>query len=606
MLRNVCLPKIICAAVILVSAAGGTAKGEISGKKFVIYAVKAISNKGILPDSNSIPGQITDTLSVVAASGEYEPASFVLRAEEDVEGITVEVDDLKSDRGEIIPSCNIDIRVVKCWYQDRGRNYQEETPAKTYNPLPLAHKKALVPELLLHDDYLIRVDTKERHNYLRTFENGQVKYLIISSEKEGEGVSGASAVPVNDSSHLLPVDIKKDSNKQFWITVKVPEQARAGAYCSKIKFKTKKGTAGSLNLKLRVLPFKLSKAYYISSIYYYRPDKRFHKSKVTEQFRKEMENLYAHGVTDVMCPSSGLLKEFLELRKKAGIDSKILFYRGVNPRNPTAPEALAKIRSDVKEVIEIVKPYGIEEVYFYGIDEALCIRKALGHKSAKDAIERFTSQRPAWEAVHEAGGKIFVAGVKANYYKDERKIGNFGFMGDIQDLMVAYGYPDKEEAARWHGRGGKIVCYANPEGGIEQAETYRRNFGLLLWQNDYDGAMTYIYHWQWGDFYRKAYKQHNMVYATVDGVIDTIQWEGYREGVDDIRYLTTLLDAIKKAEQCEDEKIQRVVSEAKDYLRKLKDNDINKTRKDLAAIRSEMIEYILALGDIEQEEKRVK
>ena len=32
---------------------------------------------------------------------------------------------------------------------------------------------------------------------------------------------------------------------------------------------------------------------------------------------------------------------------------------------------------------------------------------------------------------------------------------------------------------------------------------------------------------------------------TVDGVIDTIAWEGYREGVDDVRYVTTLQKAIE-------------------------------------------------------------
>jgi len=106
--------------------------------------------------------------------------------------------------------------------------------------------------------------------------------------------------------------------------------------------------------------------------------------------------------------------------------------------------------------------------------------------------------------------------------------------------------------------------------------------------------MTYIYHWNWGDFYRPTYKQHNMVYPTIDGVIDTVQWEGYREGVDDVRYLNTLLEAIKKAKSTEGK--QATVLEAKQYLKKLKDNDINETKADLDAIRSKMIDYILRLS----------
>ena len=69
----------------------------------------------------------------------------------------------------------------------------------------------------------------------------------------------------------------------------------------------------------------------------------------------------------------------------------------------------------------------------------------------------------------------------------------------------------------------------------------------------------------------------------------------YREGVDDIRYLTTLLDTIEEAEKSKDPKTKSAVSKAKNYLKRLKDNDINKAKSDLGTIRSEMIHYILKL-----------
>ena len=37
------------------------------------------------------------------------------------------------------------------------------------------------------------------------------------------------------------------------------------------------------------------------------------------------------------------------------------------------------------------------------------------------------------------------------------------------------------------------------------------------------------------------------VYGMADGVIDTLQWEGFREGVDDIRYATLLHGLAVKA-----------------------------------------------------------
>ncbi len=565
-----------------------------------IYTVRAITNKRILPDSATIPGEISDTLSVVATPGEYEPASFVLRAKEDIQGLTLEVADLKADGGHTISSSNIDIKVVKVWYQDEGFRLQEQTPARAYNPIaltyhnkPSRYKKVLVPELLLNDDSLIKVDTEEKQNYLRVSDKGKPKHLLISGDKKGEGVAGLLAVPVADSPSLLPVDIRQKTNKQFWVTVRVPDSAPAGIYTARVEFKTEGHSLGTLKLQLRVLPFKLAEAYDISSMYYwYGPSSKVYGDRVAEQFGKEMENMYAHGVVNPTLPAGPLskLEEYLKIRKAAGMNGKALFYM-MSIGNPTAADKLQSLKDRVKEVVEIAKACEIEEVYLYGRDEALGRGK-----------QDLTSQRPAWEAVHEAGGKVFVSGVRAGHYRDERSPGNFGFMGDIQDLMVCNGYPHREEAARWHAKGHKIVCYANPQCGVEQPDTYRRNYGLLLWQNDYDGGMTFLYrevwdhHVVWDDFYgRSPHKRHNMVYPTMDGVIDTVQWEGYREGVDDVRYLNTLLQVIEKAKVSADEKTKAIASEAQNYLKELKDNDINKARTDLDAVRSEIIDYIVRL-----------
>jgi hypothetical protein len=68
--------------------------------------------------------------------------------------------------------------------------------------------------------------------------------------------------------------------------------------------------------------------------------------------------------------------------------------------------------------------------------------------------------------------------------------------------------------------------------------------------------------------------------------IETLQWEGYREGVDDTRYLATLLEAIRTAEPG-----QKDVAEA--ARRWLVEVDVS---GDLDAIRREMIGWILELG----------
>ena len=135
--------------------------------------------------------------------------------------------------------------------------------------------------------------------------------------------------------------------------------------------------------------------------------------------------------------------------------------------------------------------------------------------------------------------------------------------------------------------------YGNPQCGVEEPETYRRNFGLALWQAGYDGAMDYAYQHsfghEWNDFDNQSYRDHTMAYPAANGVIDTIQWEGFREGVDDVRYLATLLQAMKTAEAAGGAKARQAQA-TRAWLDKL-----DMSSADLDVVRAEMIRRILAL-----------
>ena len=295
------------------------------------------------------------------------------------------------------------------------------------------------------------------------------------------------------------------------------------------------------------------------------------------QFRQELTNMVAHGLRNCQHYSlkPEILDEVLKVRQEVGMDNRTLYLKNTIPiGRATKPDELARIKRDVRMVLDLVKPYGTETVYFYGIDEK--------------RGEELRAQRPAWEAVREAGGKIFVAG-----WKD-----NIEMMGDIQDMHVRAGRPDAEEVARWHAYGHKIFCYANPQTGVEDPVLYRRNFGLLLWKFDYDGASTNAYQHTfgttWNDFDHRTYRAHTMAYPTVDGVVDTIAWEGYREGVDDVRYVTTLQEAVKGAKGSGNPEREGAIASARDYLSKLKAGTDIETG-DLDAIRGEIIGHMLEL-----------
>src|SRR5690606_3704792 len=123
-----------------------------------------------LPHSGLSEGQIGNRLQIVAARGEFEPASFVFEPRANVARMELKAGSLKGPGGEI-PASAVDIKVVKTWYQG-GTAW--------YSYFGDSNRRELVPELLLNDEKLVRVDHKTRDNYLRIGE----EYRWVSYPKE--------------------------------------------------------------------------------------------------------------------------------------------------------------------------------------------------------------------------------------------------------------------------------------------------------------------------------------------------------------------------------------------------------------------------------------
>lgn len=583
-----------------------------SGQRLLVYSTPAITNDPILPWAD-VPANPSDRMTMRACRGEYEPASFVAYPIEDDLTIEVTATDLKGSAGRIA-SAKVDIRVVKCWYQAGSSEgysmpprYVEEVGEKDIMILentPVDEgRRVLTPELLLKDDDLVRTEKWYRQNFVKLrYPGGTNRWLWISAPRvvfpggrtvepwimspdtvgKQEDVSVENQ-PISDTQTLQPVGIPKRTSKQFWITVHVPNDANAGDYEGEIQVRSQGKLLETLRLTLEVLPFELEANHLESSIYlHFFGSKGFlgmpldEKGKGTvgcdirsvEQYRAELKNLLAHGVDN---PTESVPLEQLEIalqvRKEVGMKTDILYHTfeglGGWTVRPVDVERLRK-------VVALARKYGYKEVYFYGLDEA--------------QGDRLKASRPELQKIHQAGGKIFAAGLATSLGGD-----SFEVVGDLQDLMVMSYIPLKEDAAEWHSKGKKIMSYANPQSGFEKPETYRRNYGLILDYANYDGGMTFAYYWfGWNDFnIWPPYRDHNFVYPTTDGVIDTIQWEGYREAIDDLRYLATLRKAIARAEKSGMEKQAQA---ARVFIKNL---DVKKG--DLGVIRSEMIGWILEL-----------
>lgn len=559
-----------------------------------IYVTQPIVDARIVPDTVLSDDLISNQVSVGASPGEYVPGTFTIHTTEEVSGLLPICSNLTGPG--VIPAANVDIRYVKCWLQ-------APNSIDVYSPRTRPHpagvyiydkRKDMTPELLLRDDTLVKVETDE--NYVK-MTDGSYRW-----ESQFKNVTGAvlptdEEFPVKDADTLQPVGIPANYNKQIWVTIKVPENAQPGTYGGIIDLSTPGGSIGQVGIALQVYPISLFGAVPEPSILYISRDEWTDKGHIgtwrnSEQLRAEMVNMKEHGVIN---PTVGQpwvhrdnarwvnkFRNYLSIRLEVGLAMNPLYYQYTILKNEYQdPDEL---RLEIRAIRDICAEYGVHNLYIYCADEQ----------------QVSAEERKQIEIAHEEGVKVFVSG----------SYGTLAPAFDILDAVNTSGKhwgvnhdPDRDIALEVHSYGHKIFSYSNPQGGIEKPETYRRNYGLLLWQRDYNGGMAYAYHCQlaftWNDFDHSlsdpppadppyGYKDHDMVYPTINGVIDTLQWEGFREGITDVRYLTTLLGTIEAA------KARGVnTTEAESYLANLKITDLSAT--DLDQVRQDTIGLILRL-----------
>lgn len=518
---------------------------------FATWIVEPVADRHqkVLPKRFPVPGVIGDQISLSACPGEYEPASFAVHAPGGLHKLIARAGNAKCG-DSVIPAENIDIRLVKCWWQAGV-------------PIADLTHPALTPEMLLYDPDFVRVDDDKRRNIVRDPDSPR------------------------DAKELLPLDIPADCVQQYWITVHLPDDAPPGDYRGSIRLQWSAEDSPSANDKsadntlelpicITVHPFRLAEPILQYGVYYLgvlteenKPG--IHNSNRSEtQYLAEMRNLKAHGITHPICfqPPGPLLDKAIELRRQAGISVDPFYWHGYRPGAPQSPADLESLKKEVRAHVEHFKNLGINGLYLYGIDEAVG--------------DELKSQRQAFAAVHEAGAKVLVACYE----------GAFEMVGDLLDLAVFSGPPNPRECEKWHAAGHKIFNYGNPQSGVEIPQVYRRNYGLALWKSGCDGAMDWAFTSAvgnvWDEYDHHKYRDIVFAYPAIDRPIDTVQWEGNREGIDDVRYLSTLLKHIETAKSRPQD--VKLAEEAEAWIAAIDpDCDLNETRKHIVA-------WILRLG----------
>lgn len=546
------------------------------------FTVPAMSEVMRLPDTYPSDGKLNGDLRIVAAQDEFEPASFQLYSFTDRKDVTLTVSDLKSSAGATVPAKELDLKVVKVWFQNGNAwiSYFSDVGLK------------LVPELLLHDENMVKVDTKEVANYARLKDKNGERFVWISAPRNLETQSFKPTIePFEDSTKLLPVTLNAGEFKQFFLTVHVPKSQPEGIYKGTVTVSESGKKLADIPVSLRVLPFELPapkpyfdlKHEFIASIMggtslsdmksMFNGDEKLAKQK----YREYLINQKNHGIfypcVDQDEENFALLKELGFPLKPVMMGKNFLPWYGRNFGGRLHYDEIMTAKKAAAECAEFYKKnFGHTDVLTsYGDEQGTAF---------------VTAHRPAFKFFQDYNIKIGCAGHAALMNKG-------GYMYDIHPMG---GEPDAIERIRpWNEIGDKYVgFYASQHTGSENPQFVRRQHGMLGYLSNLSMVFNYEFALgPWNDLAHDLYKPMVVAYYNRGGIVDTLQWEGFREGIDDIRYATKLKMLAEEAIASgnTDRKLQ--AKKALQYLALLKGDEM-----DLNTVRAEMINYIMKLNSM--------
>lgn len=454
---------------------------------------------GIGPLCYPTRAEISARAMAFASPGEFEPVTFGIYAATDLKNVAVQAGQFIGGRRGRIGPANLDIRAVRVWPQRTSWG---------------SDRYYVIPELL---------------------------------EKSYEA------------------DIPAGTMLQYWVTIHVPADAGDGAYEGYVRI-TVDGQHHMLPIQLRVLPFAIKpvegKAFGLWS------DSARWANYGDEQILDEIGSWRDHGINcAIMYPlthgkfalENGELKadlrEFervMNLYVRAGMGGPVVAScQGIaamvhkllglqsDDYGPKFSDLMLRI---VKAIEDLRVSKGWPEFVYHTVDEPG------GHTAVQAEAEATLS------ILHRAGYKTFTT-ADVDYtnralapYLDVRCYG----IGDCARSAQQADARRVECAASgatywWYGTG----CYTGQEG---STAVNRHLGGFLLDKSLATGAWAWTFQRPKGSAYddfdgadAAEPKDACITYPAPDGgppLVPTLQWEGIREGIDDLRYLQNLRSAI--------------------------------------------------------------
>jgi hypothetical protein len=373
--------------------------------------------------------------------------------------------------------------------------------------------------------------------------------------------------------------------QRWWLTVQVPEAAKAGLYRGTVEVSDDVlTTAVEIPLSFRVLPFSLKQdpAKHSSAYYYPRNRVSFEGKKkafIDKATANEYRAMRDYGLDMIPTLDIGYnqREEGLEIRNgeeiermmAAGLKGPIpvtggiggLYYKAVPKgkveshwriKTMPPPEFYTQVTEAFRAFEVERKKRGWPEMVYAPIDEVAESHKEFGSR--------------VYKAVKEAGVRTYAT--KNPLAADAADYAPYVDVWCSQPYSMAY---EKIIAQQQH----EFWSYPNHNAGeIKNRRVMckggRMTYGFGFWRSGYTTLIPW--HWSWTpapdpfDYLRGKHSGSGNRIGDDGEVIPAIYWECFREGYDDARYVYTLQQAVWEREGSEDKNCLEAVKRAKALL----------------------------------------
>ncbi|CAN5602420.1 hypothetical protein BH10CYA1_BH10CYA1_11520 [soil metagenome] len=452
---------------------------------------------------------MTDHVRGFGVSGDIITLSFSVVADADVGDLVFEPGALRGD-GKVIAAKAIEVYIAKIWEQ-AGLGRKQSS-------------KILVRELLVKDDRQLLKDRYRRgFKHWRQFAKPTMYYCPPNVR-----LSGSARTRLGDH---VP--------KQIWISIRVPADTAPGIYKGRLTVKTRKPSLQtSIAIEIDILEIRLSEPkqdlmiFYRGTLDVTRP--QFYVSPAL--LKRQLQDIFDHGFRSITIDEHDplLSKSVIELCEEIGFDRHLVLL---------SPHFLDSLKCDkLTPVLQVSDELDLQSQY----DSKAAFWHQRNHQLAKaHNIKTMATLFSASFAAQFLNGTIIGCAPDMVLYNisTNRKFFEIQSQSEIRSHSQYY--------------------YWNSH--MEKPDLHRALAGVYLWKSGADGIAPYCYQhlpqfpfspyddfdeWEPGCNKSEPYvalRDHCTVYPAKDGFIPTVQWEGMREGIIDLKYLTTLHELLDKA-----------------------------------------------------------